>query len=82
MQREVESPEKRSRVRTLQLGIVAAAGANIAASVSYSIDCEQLLVFLIRQSRVNSNFYNNCQNSRALIGSRLLSIRVQTMKMT
>ena len=26
------------------------------------------------------SFYNNCQNSRTLIGSRLLSIRVQTMK--
>ena len=35
MQREVESREKRSRVRTLLISIVAAAGANIAASVSY-----------------------------------------------
>ena len=35
MRREVESPEKRSRVCTLQLGIVSAAGTNIAASVSY-----------------------------------------------
>ena len=35
MQREVESPKKRSKVHTLELGIVAAAGANIAASLSY-----------------------------------------------
>ena len=34
MQREVESPEK-SRARTLEIGIVAAARANIAASLSY-----------------------------------------------
>ena len=35
MQREVESPEKRSRARTLQLGIVAVAGVTNAASASY-----------------------------------------------
>ena len=31
---------------------------------------------------MNYDFYNNYQNSRALIGSYPLSIRVQTIKMT